>query len=92
MRLIGRARLTSLSGQDRDTARWIANWTTELRDAHWKRPADVAAQFPGVCRQDNGTFLFPVPRREARIHVVMEFSRGVALILAVEVLEVIDGD
>lgn len=89
MRLIGRARLASLSGQDRDTARWVANWTTEIRDAHWKRPADVAAQFPGVRRQGDGTFLFRVPRRQASIQVLMAFTRGVALILAVEA---IDGD
>ena len=92
MRLIGRARLASLSGHDRDTAKWVANWTTELRDAYWKRAADVAAQFPGVRRQGNGTFVFPVPRRQVGIQVLMAFSRGVALILAVEGLEANDGN
>jgi mRNA interferase HigB len=87
VRLIGRAKLVPLSQQDRDTAKWVASWIAEVRDAHWKRPADVAAQFPKVCQQEDGTFLFPVPRRHVGIHVLIVFSRGVALIVAIRVIE-----
>lgn len=88
MRLIGRQRLVSLSRQDRDVAKWVANWIVELREAHWKRPADVTRQFPKVWEQDDGTFLFPVPQRQIGIHVLITFSQGVALIVAVGVFEV----
>jgi mRNA-degrading endonuclease HigB of HigAB toxin-antitoxin module len=91
VRLIGRTKLAPLSEQDRDTARWVASWTVELRDAHWKRPSDVAGQFPRVYRQNDGTFLFPVPQRRVGIHVLMAFSRGVALILGIRPCEVANG-
>lgn len=86
MRLIGRAKLVALGEQDRDTAKWVANWVAELRDAHWKRPADVIAQFPKVRQQKNGTFLFPVPKCQVGIHVLIAFSLGVALIIAIRIL------
>ena len=91
MRLIGRAKLVPLSQQDRDTARWVASWIAELRDAHWKRPADVAGQFPRARQQHDGTFLFPVPQRQVGIHVLVAFSQGVALIVAIKVFEAANG-
>lgn len=87
MRLIGRAKLLAL-GQDHETAKWVASWIAELRGAHWKRPADVAGQFPKVWQQKDGTFLFPVPQRQVGIHVLVAFSQGVALIVAIKAFEI----
>ncbi len=91
MRLIGREKLKPLSEQGRDTGKWVAIWIAELRDAHWKRPTDVAGQFPRVHQENDGTFLFPVPRCQLGIHVVMTFSREVALIVAIRGLDVVNG-
>jgi mRNA-degrading endonuclease HigB of HigAB toxin-antitoxin module len=91
VRLIGRAKLVPLSEQDRDTAKWVASWIAELRDAHWKRPSDVALQFPKACQRNDGTFIFPVPRRPVGIHVLIAFSRGVALIIAIRDIEAANG-
>jgi mRNA-degrading endonuclease HigB of HigAB toxin-antitoxin module len=89
VRLIGRAKLMALSRHDRDTAKWIASWIAELRDAHWKRPTDVSRQFPKACQQNDGTFLFPVPQRQLGIHVLIAFSQDVALIVAIRVFEIV---
>lgn len=86
MRLIGRARLEPLRAQDSETARWIANWITALRDAHWKRPADVTIQFPKAFQQDDSTFLFPVAQLRTEIQVLIAFPQGVALITAIRFL------
>jgi len=91
VRLIGREKLVPLGEQDRNTAKWVASWIAEIRDAHWKRPADVAGQFPKARQQNDGTFLFPVPQRQIGIHVLMAFSQGVALIIAIRVFEVANG-
>lgn len=88
MRLISREKLLPLSKQDLQTARWVASWVTELRDAHWKRPADITGQFPKVRQQVDGTFLFPVPQHQLGIHLVIAFSLGVALIVAIKAFEV----
>ena len=86
MRLIGREKLVALRKKDRDTGKWVLIWVVELQNAHWKRPADVAAQFPRVRHQNDGTFLFPVPQQQIGIHVLMTFAQGLALILAVKEL------
>ena len=91
MRLIGREKLMTLGEQDRDTAKWVVSWIAELRDAHWKRPADVTGQFPRARQQDDGSFVFPVPRRQVGINVLMAFSRGLALVLAIKGLKATNG-
>jgi len=87
MRLIGRERLASLSQEGGDTAKWIISWVAEIRDAHWKRPADVVVQFPRALQRSDGTFLFPIRQRPVAVHVLMVFPQGLALVLAVRVLE-----
>lgn len=87
MRLIGRAKLVPLE-RDRDTAKWAVNWVAEVRDAQWKRPADVAKQFPNVVYDSDGTFLFRVPQRSIGVRVLVAFTEGVALVVAVRVFEV----
>ena len=72
-------------------ARWVLNWIAELRNAHWKRAADVAGQFPKVRQQDDGTFLFPVPGKQLGIHVLMTFSQGLVLILSIKTCDAADG-
>ena len=91
MRLIGLAKLAPLTQRDHNAARWVTSWIAELRDAHWKRPNDVAGQFPKARQQNDGTFLFPVPRREVEIHVLIAFAQGIALIVAVRVLDAANG-
>lgn len=87
MRLIGRAKLAPLA-RDRDTAKWVVGWAAEVRDAQWKRPADVAKQFPSVLHNTDGTFLFRVPQRSLGVRVLVAFTEGVALVVAVRVFEV----
>lgn len=91
MRLIGRHKLLSLPTGDPDTTTWVTNWVAELRDAHWKRPADVQGQFPKAQIQDDGAFVFPVPRIHVGIRVMITFPHGVALIVAINVLEAANG-
>jgi len=91
VRVIGRERLALLCGDGGDTARWVSSWLAELRDAHWKRPADVIVQFPKARPQRDGSFLFPVPRQERGIQVLVAFSHGLALVLAVTVLKATNG-
>lgn len=90
--MIGRAKLAALGEQDREIARWIANWVAELRDAHWKRPADIAGHFPKARLQSDGTFLFPIADREFEIHVMIAFPRGIALILSIKLFDVANGN
>ncbi|MDX2142510.1 MAG: hypothetical protein SFV19_04070 [Rhodospirillaceae bacterium] len=87
MRLIGREKLLPLQSCDRATAKWVVNWTAEIRDAHWKRASDVIDQFPRTLHQADGTFLFLLPQREVGIQVLMVFPRGVALIVEIKTLE-----
>ena len=91
MRLIGRAKLASLSERNRETARWVAGWIAELRDANWKRPADIGGPFPRAAQQNDGTFLFPVPQCQVGVHVLIAFSQSIVLIVAVRVLEASNG-
>jgi mRNA-degrading endonuclease HigB of HigAB toxin-antitoxin module len=91
VRLIGREKLVPLGERNPDTAKWVASWIVELRDAHWKRPADVAGQFPKASQQNDGTFLFPVPQCQLGVHVLMAFSHGLALITAIRILEAANG-
>jgi mRNA-degrading endonuclease HigB of HigAB toxin-antitoxin module len=92
MRLIGRQKLQVLSKRSGDAAKWVANWTAEMRDAHWKRDSDVAGQFPRASQQGQGRFLFPVPQCQAVVHVLVLFSRGLALVLAIEFIEPVNGN
>jgi mRNA-degrading endonuclease HigB of HigAB toxin-antitoxin module len=87
VRLIGRAKLVPLK-KDPHTAKWVVSWIAEVRDAQWKRPADVAKQFPSVLHDPDGTFLFLMPQRSIGVRVLVAFAGGVALVVAVRVLEV----
>jgi hypothetical protein len=92
VRLIGLEKLASLCERDRKTAKWVAGWIGELRVAGWKRPADIRVQFPRASRQNDGTFLFPVPQNQVGISVLIEFSQSVILIVAIRVLEATNGN
>ena len=81
----------AFSEQDRDTAKWVMSWIAELRDAHWKRATDVTGQFPKALQQKDGTFLFPVPQRPIGVHVLIAFSRGLVLVLAIKGLKATNG-
>jgi mRNA-degrading endonuclease HigB of HigAB toxin-antitoxin module len=83
MRLIGRAKLKAIVPYDEAAAKWIGGWSSELCDAHWKRPTDVTNRFPKVCLQDDGSFLFPVPRSGVGIVVRFRFAQEIALISGV---------
>jgi len=87
VRLIGRAKLIPLR-KDRETAKWVVSWAAEVRDAQWKRPDDIARQFPSVLHDTDGTFLFRVPERPIGVRVLVAFTEGVALVVAVRVFEV----
>jgi mRNA-degrading endonuclease HigB of HigAB toxin-antitoxin module len=91
VRLIGRGKLASLSERDQQTAKWVAAWISELRIASWKRPADIRGQFPKASRQTDGTFLFPVLQKNVGICVLIDFSQGVALVVAIRILETSNG-
>ena len=91
MRLVGRAKLVSLAQRDERTAKWISSWVAEFRDANWKRPTDVTGQFPTVRLGNDGTFLFIVPRHKVGIHVLITFAQGIALIIAIRVLDTANG-
>jgi hypothetical protein len=91
VRLIGRAKLASLSERDGETAKWIAGWIGELRVASWKRPTDVRGQFPRAFQRSDGTFLFPVLQHQVGIDVLIDFSQSVALIVAIKILEDANG-
>ncbi len=88
MRLIGREKLTTLSGQDRDTARWVASWSAELLGANWKRPADVVLQFPRASQKLDGIFMFQPPNKAIEIDALISFPRGIILIVSTRLLEV----
>lgn len=92
MRLIGRAKLEALAERDREAAKWVANWVTELREANWMRAADVGKRFPKALQQADGTILFPVPRQGLGIQVLMAFPEKVALITRVKSLDVENGN
>jgi mRNA-degrading endonuclease HigB of HigAB toxin-antitoxin module len=91
LRLIGREKLMPLRGQNQETARWVAHWSAELRDAHWKRPTDIAHQFPKAKQLGNSNFLFPIPKQKIAIHLLIAFPQGVALIIAITVFEAANG-
>ena len=91
MRLIGRAKLASLGERDGETARWVAGWIAELRDANWKRPADIGGRFPTASQQSDGTFLFPVPQRQVGVRVLIAFPQSIVLIVAIRILEAANG-
>lgn len=92
MRLIGRAKLASLSERDRETAKWVASWIAELREANWRRPADVGRRFPKASEQNDGTILFPVPKHRVGIQVLIGFSYNVVLITSVKDVESANGN
>jgi mRNA-degrading endonuclease HigB of HigAB toxin-antitoxin module len=84
LRLVGRHHLDDLISESSDLSKWVGSWTAELRDAHWKRPADVAGQFPSVILVSDGRYVFPIPPGHSGVAVRFQFARGVALISSVE--------
>lgn len=92
MRLIGRGKLLALCEQNGAAAQWISNWIAAVGEAHWKRPADVAKQFPRAIQQDEKTFLFPVGPRLAEVHLLIAFAYGVALITTIRMLNAANED
>lgn len=91
MKLIGLNKLELLIKQDDGSAQWVKSWVAEVGYAHWKQPSDVARQFPKMRRENDGTFLFPVPRRRLGVQVLVAFQQGLALIQSVKEFEVANG-
>jgi len=87
LRLIGTPKLIPLR-KDPSTAKWVVSWAAEVRDAQWKRPADIEKQFPSVLHEMDGAFLFRVPEHPLRVRVLVAFAEGVAVVVAVRVFEV----
>jgi mRNA-degrading endonuclease HigB of HigAB toxin-antitoxin module len=82
MRVIGKQKLTAAKG-DVLSRRWIACWTTEVSQAHWKRPGDVRLQFPKCREAKDGSFVFPILEGPHAVRAVFQFPIGVALILGI---------
>lgn len=91
MRLIGRERLGQLKGRGAEVESWVRSWAAEVADAHWRRPEDVAEQFPSACHQGRGCFLFPIAQYPAVIQLQIAFAQGVALISDLDTNEVTYG-
>jgi mRNA-degrading endonuclease HigB of HigAB toxin-antitoxin module len=91
MRLIGRERLDQLKGRGAEVESWVRNWVAEVADAHWRRPEDVAEQFPSACHRGRGCFLFPIAQYPAVIQLEIAFAQGVALISDLDTNEVTYG-
>ena len=80
MRLIGRTKLGRLRGRGEQTQKWLLSWAGEVMNAHWRTPADVSTQFPNALHRGSGHFEFPVSTCSWRIHLLIAFPQGVALI------------
>lgn len=80
MRLIGRESLREVS-REATSRQWVIHWTSELANAHWKRPNDVLQQFPKCVQRPDGSFAFPVKGGPVAIATVFHFPLGIALIL-----------
>ena len=91
MRLIGREKLSRLKGQGAEVEKWVRSWVAEVAEAHWRRPEDVAEQFPSACHQGRGCFLFPIAQFPVAIQLQIAFAQGVALISDLNTSEVTHG-
>jgi mRNA-degrading endonuclease HigB of HigAB toxin-antitoxin module len=80
MRLVGREKLDVLKGKDPEAHKWTRSWASEIIDAHWRRPEDVAAQFPNARHQGQGCFHFPIGNCPFVIQLRIAFAQGIALI------------
>jgi mRNA-degrading endonuclease HigB of HigAB toxin-antitoxin module len=85
MRLIGRERLNLLRQGSEATEKWVRSWLAEVRDAHWKHPADLKAQFPKASCSIDGLAKFPLPDNTTCIHLRVAFPLGIALISAIDI-------
>lgn len=84
MRLLGRDRLRVLFGTDELIDAWVRSWVSELCTANWKSAEDVLRQFPRAREIEGDTFEFPISENRQCIHVLMTFTHGIALVIAIE--------
>lgn len=84
MKLIGRDKLKGASGE---VDRWLRSWCVEVAHAHWRRPEDLAEQFPNVQTRPEGDFLFPIGTSGYWVQLQVAFAQGVALILEMNKIE-----
>jgi mRNA-degrading endonuclease HigB of HigAB toxin-antitoxin module len=91
LRVIGRCKLNLIRRTDEPLRKWLVSWLAEIENANWRRPSDVIGQFPKAqMGLSDNRFVFSAERHRAEIHVIIGFSRGVALITAVKISEVSD--
>lgn len=81
MRLLGREKLQTLRHSGAEIEKWMRAWMSEVLNAHWKCPSDVASQFPNVIKEGR-IFVFPVLSSAWSIDMLIAFPSETALVMA----------
>lgn len=80
MLLIGKERLGSLLGDDRNIDLWISAWVTEMNTAIWKSTAELKNAYPRAKSCSDTVFIFPICESGYSVKTLFSFEKGIALI------------
>lgn len=84
MKILGLNHVAPLHSHDQMRV-WIGAWVAEVRQANWKRAADVIAHFPSAIQLNFNRFRFVSQEPRASLEVAVAYPQNIVLIVSADV-------